>query len=101
MRTVAIVPARMGSTRFPNKVMSLVVGVPLIELLLRRLSHAEFLTQIVVATSTDSRDDELVRHVERLGYQVFRGSEDDARKLDDLLLLADSGLIGVLVYPCR
>lgn len=77
MRIVAIVQARMGSTRFPNKVMSLVTGVPLIELLLRRLAHAKSLTQIVVATSTDPRNDELVRHVERLGYQVFRGSEDD------------------------
>ncbi|MEK7295472.1 MAG: aminotransferase class III-fold pyridoxal phosphate-dependent enzyme [Actinomycetota bacterium] len=77
MRTVAIVQARMGSTRFPNKVMSLVIGIPLIELLLSRLSRAKSLTQIVVATSTDSRDDDLVRHVERLGYQVFRGSESD------------------------
>lgn len=77
MRTVAIVQARTGSTRFPNKVMSLVTGVPLIELLLWRLSHAKSLTQIVVATSLDPHNDELVRHVERLGYQVFRGSEDD------------------------
>lgn len=77
MRTVAIVQARMGSTRFPNKVMSQVTGVPLIELLLWRLSLAKSLTQIVVSTSTDSRNDELVQHIERLGYQVFRGSEDD------------------------
>jgi len=77
MRTIAIVQARMGSTRFPNKVMGLVGGVPLIELLLCRLSHAKSLTQIVVATSTDRSDDELVNHVERIGYQVFRGSEDD------------------------
>lgn len=77
MKTVAIVQARMGSTRFPNKVMSPVTGVPLIELLLLRLSRTKLLTQIVVATSTHSRDDELVQHVEHLGYQVFRGSEND------------------------
>lgn len=77
MRTVAIVQARMGSTRFPNKVMSLVTGVPIIELLLRRLSLAKSLTQIVVATPIDPRNDELVRHVESLGFEVFRGSEID------------------------
>lgn len=77
MKTVAVVQARMASTRLPNKVMSLATGVPLIELLLGRLSLAESLTQIVIATSTDSRDDELVKHVELLGYPVFRGSEDD------------------------
>jgi glutamate-1-semialdehyde 2,1-aminomutase len=77
MRTVAIVQARMGSTRFPNKVMSLVTGVPLIELLLQRLSLAKSLTQIVVATSIDPRNDELVRHVESLGFEVFRGSENN------------------------
>jgi glutamate-1-semialdehyde 2,1-aminomutase len=77
MKTVAIVQARMASTRLPNKVMSLATGVPLIEFLLARLSLAKSLTQIVVATSTDSRDDELVKHVELLGYPVFRGNEDD------------------------
>jgi len=77
MKTVAIVQARMGSTRLPNKVMSLVTGVPLIELLLWRLSRAKSLTQIVVATSNDSRNDELTQHIESLGYGVFRGSEHD------------------------
>ena len=77
MKTVAIVQARMGSTRFPKKVMSLVTGAPLIELLLCRVSQAKSLTQIVVATSSDSRNDELVQYVQSLGYEVFRGSEDD------------------------
>lgn len=41
MKIVAIVQARMGSTRLPNKVMSLVNGVPMISLLLARLSKAK------------------------------------------------------------
>lgn len=77
MKTVAIVQARTGSTRLPNKVMNLVTGVPLIELLLRRLSLAKLISEIVVATSTGQQDDALVSHVEGLGFSVFRGSETD------------------------
>lgn len=77
MKTVAIVQARMGSTRLPNKVMSLIVRKPLIELLLTRLSNARSIDEIVVATSADTRNDILAKHVESIGYKVFRGSEDD------------------------
>ncbi len=77
MKTVAIVQARMGSTRLPNKVMSLIVGKPLIELLLARLSNARSIDEIVVATSLDTRDDVMAKHVENIGYKVFRGSEND------------------------
>jgi len=77
MRTVAIVQARMGSTRLPSKVMSPIVGKPLIELLLTRLSNAQSIDEIVVATSIDTRNDILAKHVESIGYKVFRGSEND------------------------
>ena len=74
---VAVVQARMGSTRFPGKVMQPIGGVPLIELLLTRLSRSRRINRIVVATSTDPRNAPLVRHVGSLGYAVFQGSEDD------------------------
>ncbi len=77
MKVVAIVQARMGSTRLPNKVMKPLVGVPMIELLLRRLSKSNQIDQIVLATSTDPRNTPLVEHVERLGYTCIRGSETD------------------------
>lgn len=77
MTTVAIVQARMGSTRFPNKVMRPIVGRPMIELLLERLSAAQHIDQIVLATSEDPRNDPLAYHVKNLGYPVIRGSEND------------------------
>ncbi|MFZ5589812.1 MAG: aminotransferase class III-fold pyridoxal phosphate-dependent enzyme [Pseudomonadota bacterium] len=77
MKTIAIVQARMGSTRFPGKVMCPIKGVPMIELLLRRLAKAKRIDQIVLATSDDSRDQPLADHVRGLGYEVFRGSEND------------------------
>jgi glutamate-1-semialdehyde 2,1-aminomutase len=77
LKTVAIVQARMGSTRFPNKVMRPVCGVPLIGLLLERLSKARRVDQIVLATSIDARNDSLASYAESIGYPVFRGSESD------------------------
>jgi glutamate-1-semialdehyde 2,1-aminomutase len=77
LKTVAIVQARMGSTRLPNKVMSPVCGTPLIGLLLGRLSKSRRLDQIVLATSTDPRNDSLSAYAESIGYSVFRGSEND------------------------
>jgi glutamate-1-semialdehyde 2,1-aminomutase len=77
MKTVAIIQARMGSTRLPNKVMKLIGGVPMIELLLARLAHAAELDEIVVATSVDERNQLLVEHVHSLGYACEQGSEND------------------------
>lgn len=77
MKIVAIVQARMGSTRLPNKVMKPIGGIPMIELLLMRLSRARELDQIIVATSVDERNRPLVEHVQKLGYACEQGSEND------------------------
>ena len=77
MRVVGIVQARMASTRFPNKVMGLITGIPMIELLLSRLSKSAQLDQVVLATSTDEINRPLVAHVEDLGYVCVCGSETD------------------------
>ncbi len=77
MKVVALVQARMGSTRLPNKVMKPIGGIPMLELLLSRLSQAKELDQIVVATSTDERNKPLVEHVQKLGYSCEQGSEND------------------------
>ena len=77
MKVLAIVQARMGSTRLPDKVMRKVDGVTLIGLLLTRLSESKAIDQIVVATSIDSANDPLVQHVNDLGFETFQGSEQD------------------------
>ncbi|TSA48469.1 MAG: aminotransferase class III-fold pyridoxal phosphate-dependent enzyme [Nitrosomonadales bacterium] len=77
MKVVALVQARMGSTRLPNKVMKPIGGIPMIELLLSRLSRAKEVDQIVIATSVDERNLSLVEHVRRLGYACEQGSEYD------------------------
>jgi glutamate-1-semialdehyde 2,1-aminomutase len=95
MRTVAIVQARMGSTRLPGKVMKLIGGIPMIEILLARLTYALQLNEIMVATSVDSSNKPLVDHVRALGYKCYQGSENDV--LDRYLQAAKSAGADVLV----
>ena len=77
MKIAAIVQARMGSSRFPGKVLKQILNKPLIELLLTRLSQSSKLDEIVVATSEDPQNDKLQSIIESLGYQCIRGSEKD------------------------
>lgn len=77
MKVIALVQARMGSTRLPNKVMKPIGGIPMIELLLSRLSRSSEVDQIVVASSVDERNKPLVEHVKKLGYACEQGSEND------------------------
>ena len=77
LKVVAIIQARMGSTRFPNKVLKKLGQFSLIEFLLKRLSLANEIDQIVLATSHDERNKPLIEHVGHLGFECFAGSEDD------------------------
>ena len=77
MKVLLLVQARMNSTRLPNKVMKTIGGIPMIELLLSRLSRAREVNQIVIATSVDERNQSLIEHVRRLGYACEQGSEHD------------------------
>ena len=73
MKVVALVQARMGSNRLPGKVARLIMGRPMIELLLRRLSKSLELDEIAVATSVENHNNELQEIVESLGYKCTRG----------------------------
>ncbi len=74
---VVLIQARMGSSRLPGKVMRNVAGRSLLAHLLQRLRAAKTLDNIVLATTCDQRDDELVAHAAALQLPVFRGDEAD------------------------
>ena len=67
----------MGSTRLPDKVLREAAGRPLLQHLLGRLERCESLDCLVVATTTEARDDAIAELCERLGVLVYRGSEED------------------------
>lgn len=76
-RTVAVLQARMGSTRLPGKVLLPLRGIPSLELMLRRLRRAARVDEIVLATSTEPVDDPVAGLAARTGVGLFRGSEAD------------------------
>ena len=59
----AIIQARMGSIRLPNKVMKKVLNKPLIDYLLERVVKAKRVDKIIIATTTNLEDDYLAEHV--------------------------------------
>ena len=77
MKIVAIIQARMGSTRLPGKVLKELIGKPAIEILLARLERSELINEICLATSHEKENDILCYTVEKLGYRVVRGSENN------------------------
>jgi spore coat polysaccharide biosynthesis protein SpsF len=78
-RIGAIIEARMGSTRLPGKVLKPVLGLPMLEHLVRRIRPSRHLTDIVVATTHLSQDDELEALADRLSVRCYRGEIDDLR----------------------
>jgi spore coat polysaccharide biosynthesis protein SpsF len=72
-----IIQARMGSTRFPGKSMQDLGGIPVIEWVVRRCRLASRIEEVIVATTTNSEDDRLVEHLDRLGVSSVRGSSED------------------------
>ncbi len=76
-KVVAIVQARMGSSRLPGKSLKMILGKPTLELLLERLSLANNINQIVVATSKNSEDDAIENLCSKLGYVCYRGSSNN------------------------
>jgi spore coat polysaccharide biosynthesis protein SpsF len=74
---LAILQARTSSHRLPGKVLSHILGMPLILRGLERIGRAQRIDRLVLATSTDPSDDPLAAVVADAGYRVHRGPLDD------------------------
>ncbi len=77
MKVVAIIQARMGSTRLPGKVLKDLGGETVLARVVKRTRRATLLDEVVVATSILSADDAIVRECEDLKVACFRGDELD------------------------
>ena len=78
MKTLAILQARMGSSRLPGKTLADVHGKPMLQWLLDRIKAVPQIAEIVVATTTDPSDDGLAAWLATVpGVACFRGSVED------------------------
>jgi glutamate-1-semialdehyde 2,1-aminomutase/spore coat polysaccharide biosynthesis protein SpsF len=77
MTTLAIIQARMASTRLPGKVLADIMGQPMLWQVVQRAKRAQTLDRVVVATSTGAADDALAAFCDAADIVCVRGSEDD------------------------
>lgn len=75
--TVAVIQARLGSTRLPEKVLMDIGEEPMLWHVYERASHASLVDEVVIATSTESADDAVDEFCKNRGTQCVRGSEAD------------------------
>jgi len=77
MKTVAILQARMGSTRLPGKVLQDLAGEPMLARVVNRTGRAKTIQEVVIATTTNVLDDVIVELCKARDWFWFRGSEED------------------------
>ena len=77
MSVNAIIQARCGSTRFPNKVFALIDGKPLLWHVVNRLKYATKIDDIIVATTVSEKDDKIEEWCKEDNVHCFRGSEEN------------------------
>ena len=77
MTVLAILQARMSSSRLPGKVLAPLAGAPMIVRQLERVRRAQRIDRLVVATSDDASDDDLAAVIAETGTPVYRGALDD------------------------
>ena len=76
-RTVAVIQARLGSRRFPEKMLAVLCERSLLEWVVTRVGESDASDRVVVATTAEPLDDRIVAECSRLGVDVVRGSTND------------------------
>lgn len=72
-----VIQARRGSTRLPDKVLLPLAGKPLLARMVERVAAAKTPKTIVIATTLEEKDDEIVKVCNEYGVQYFRGHSTD------------------------
>lgn len=77
MHIEAFIQARMESTRLPGKIFKKVLGRPLLDFLIERISQSKEIDDIVILTTYKRDDDVIVSYCQDRNFPFFRGSEED------------------------
>lgn len=95
MKVVAILQARMSSSRLPSKVLMPILGKPMLAQQILRLQRAKNINQLIVATSNDDQDKAIAELCQQLEINCFTGSLDNV--LDRFYHAAKSAQADIVV----
>lgn len=77
MNVVAIIQARMASSRLPGKGLKEIVGRPMLWHIINRVEKSKYINKIIVATTKDKKDDQIEEFAIKYNIGIYRGSEND------------------------
>lgn len=77
MRNIAIIQARLGSSRLPKKVLLDLSGKSILERVVERVKRSSLIDEVIVATTVKEEDIEVLKLCEKFRTLVYRGSEND------------------------
>jgi spore coat polysaccharide biosynthesis protein SpsF len=77
MKVVAIIQARMGSSRLPGKVLTDICGETMLARVVDRVRRSKLINEVMVATTDQAADDAIVAECKKFSVPVSRGDQDD------------------------
>ncbi|MFV0440863.1 MAG: cytidylyltransferase domain-containing protein [Lachnospirales bacterium] len=95
MKIGAIIQARVGSTRLPEKVLKNICGKSVLDHVITRVRQSKYIDEIIIATTILDRDIAIINEAEKIGVKSFCGSEDDV--LSRYYLAAKENSLDVIV----
>ena len=76
-KILGIIQARMGSERLPGKMLLNLGENQIVEWVIKRSSQSQFISKLIMATTVNKIDDELIKKCKEFNLEFFRGSEND------------------------
>ena len=74
---LAIIQARMDSSRLPGKVLMEIEGKPMLEFMHRRVKKSKLIDKIIIATTIKKNDNPIIDLCKKKNFLYYRGSEND------------------------
>ena len=97
-RVVTIIQARMGSSRFPGKMLAELTGQPLLFHIISRAQRLKSAHEIVLATTAKARDEPLVNIAQSMRVSVIRGPEDNV--LQRFMMAVEATQADIIIRIC-
>jgi len=97
MNCDVFIPIRLSNTRLPKKALKEINGIPVIKYLIDRIKKSKKIRNVIVCTTKNEKDDELVNFLEKENYMFSRGNENDilVRYLDTAKIFDTDFIISV------